>query len=153
MRNNSEIKKSIDLGKYREIGLKLTPQRLAILEYLDGNTSHPSAEDIYRVVKRRFPTMSFATVYNTLEILRKRGLILELIIDPERKRYDPNIEPHHHIICIKCKRIVDVYMDFEVKIPDAHSHGFKVLGNHIEFYGLCNECRTERPPLRGKKDN
>ncbi|MBT9168785.1 MAG: Peroxide operon regulator [Syntrophomonadaceae bacterium] len=66
------------MEKYKDIGLKLTPQRLAILDCLDGNKEHPSAEDIYKDVSKRFPTMSFATVYNTLEALRQRGGILEL---------------------------------------------------------------------------
>jgi len=129
------------MERYREIGLKLTPQRLAILEYLDGNTAHPSAEDVFNAVRQRFPTMSFATVYNTLETLRKRGLILELSIDPDRKRYDPNIEPHHHMICLRCKRIVDVQTDFEISIPDEELKDFHLLGNHIEFYGICPDCR------------
>jgi Fur family peroxide stress response transcriptional regulator len=129
------------MERYREIGLKLTPQRLAILEYLDGNTSHPSAEDIYSSVKEKFPTMSFATVYNTLETLRKRGQILELTIDPDRKRYDPNIHPHNHLICLRCKTIVDVDLDFEILIPDEARKSFDVLGNHIEFYGICEKCK------------
>ena len=75
------------MEQYRDIGFKLTPQRLAILDYLDGNTNHPSAEEIFGAVKTKFPTMSFATVYNTLEALRDRGKVLELTIDPSRKRY------------------------------------------------------------------
>ncbi len=129
------------MEKYREIGLKLTPQRLAILEYLDGNRSHPSAEDIYNAVKEKFPTMSFATVYNTLETLRKRGLLLELTIDPDRKRYDPNIEPHHHVICLRCKKVLDVHSDFDIPIPEDSVKDFHLLGNHIEFYGICPDCR------------
>ncbi len=130
------------MEKYRETGLKLTPQRLAILEYLDGNTSHPSAEDIYEAVRERFPTMSFATVYNTLEALRKRGQILELTIDPDRKRYDPNIHPHNHLICLRCKTIVDIETDFDIPIPDEAGKMFDVLGNHVEFYGICQNCKT-----------
>ncbi len=128
------------MERFREIGLKLTPQRMAILEYLDGNTTHPSAEDIYQHVRKRFPMISFATVYNTLEALRKRGLILELTIDPERKRYDPNIHPHHHLICLKCKSVVDVELDFNITVPEELKGRFEILGNHIEFYGLCEKC-------------
>jgi len=128
--------------RYRKLGLKLTPQRLAILEYLDGNKMHPSAEDIYNAVKKKFPTMSFATVYNTLETLRKRGLVRELSIDGERKRYDPDIEPHHHILCIKCRKIVDVQMEFDVPVPDEARQQFVIFGNHIEFYGLCVDCKS-----------
>ncbi len=137
------------MQKYREIGLKLTPQRLAILEYLDGNTSHPSAEDIYREVKKRFPTMSFATVYNTLEVLRKRGNLLELTIDPERKRYDPNTSPHHHLICLRCKKIVDVHVDYRIDLPQKERESFEVFGNHIEFYGICNNCKQKGGVMNG----
>ncbi|NOY64344.1 MAG: transcriptional repressor [Nitrospirae bacterium] len=131
------------MERFKNIGLKLTPQRVAILEYLDGNTSHPSAEDIYRHVKERFPMISFATVYNTLEALRKRGLILELTIDPDRKRYDPNIHPHHHLICLRCKSVVDVNLEFDVPVPDDVRGRFEILGNHIEFYGICEQCKKE----------
>lgn len=128
------------IDRHGETGFKLTPQRLAILEYLDGNTSHPAAEDIYREVKKRFHTMSFATVYNTLEVLKRHGGVLELTIDPERKHYDPNTALHHHLICLKCKKIVDVHTDFKINIPADQRQGFKVTGNHIEFYGICPEC-------------
>jgi Fur family peroxide stress response transcriptional regulator len=132
------------MDRYREIGLKLTPQRLAVLEFLEGNKNHPSAEDIYRNVKKRFPTMSFATVYNILEALKKRGYILELTIDPVRKRYDPHASPHHHLICLDCRKIVDVHKQFDVTIPDEHSDSFDVETNHIEFYGLCGDCKNKK---------
>jgi Fur family peroxide stress response transcriptional regulator len=134
------ILKEIVMQRYREAGLKLTPQRLAILEYLDGNTSHPSAEDVYREVKKKFPTMSFATVYNTLDALQKRGGLLELTIDPTRKRYDPNTEHHHHLICLKCHKIVDVHSEFLIEIPENERNGYRIIDNHIEFYGICPEC-------------
>ena len=131
------------MEKYREIGLKLTPQRLAIFNYLDGNKSHPSAEDIYREVSVKFPTMSFATVYNTLDALRKRGSLLELTIDPVKKRFDPNTEPHHHLICVKCKKITDIHHKYELPVNAKEREGFEIIGNHIEFYGLCPECKSK----------
>lgn len=131
------------MERYKETGLKLTPQRLAILLYLEGNTGHPSAEEIYKAVSKKFPTMSFATVYNTLEMLRKRGDLLELTIDPARKRFDPNTEPHHHLICLRCKRIVDIHNTYSLNLPDAIMNEFEVTGNHIEFYGICRQCRGE----------
>jgi Fur family peroxide stress response transcriptional regulator len=132
----------MEMKKYREIGLKLTPQRLAILECLEGNTRHPSAEDIYRSVKRKFPTMSFSTVYNTLEALRDRGEVLELTVDPERKRYDPDTTAHHHLICVRCRKIVDVRADYRIEVPSREREGFEVTGNHIEFHGICAECKA-----------
>lgn len=131
------------MQKYRDKGLKLTPQRLAILEYLDENKSHPSADDIYTEIRKKFPMMSFATVYNTIETLKKKGYLVELTIDPERRHYDPDISPHHHLICKKCKKIVDIHRDFSVNIPEDQKGAFEVLGNHIEFYGVCQKCKTK----------
>lgn len=130
------------MERYKSIGIKLTPQRVAILEYLEGNKEHPSAEDIYREVSKKFPTMSFATVYNTLETLRQRGSILELTIDPDKKRFDPNTEPHHHLMCLKCKRVVDIHGDYKLDVPNGEMAGFEIIGNHIEFYGICPKCRN-----------
>ena len=130
------------MEKYRESGLKLTPQRLAILEYLDGNTDHPSADSIFQEVKKKYPMMSFATVYNTIEALKKKGDLLELTIDPERRRYDPETSPHHHLICVECKKIVDVYRKFSISVPDEIGDGFDLTGNHVEFYGVCPECKS-----------
>lgn len=129
------------MEKYKHLGLKLTPQRLAILSYLDGNKEHPSAEDIYKAMSKDFPTMSFATVYNTLETLRDKGSILELTIDPNKKRYDPNTAAHHHLICIKCKRIIDIHKEFNLNIPDEMTEGFDLVGNHVELYGICPKCK------------
>jgi Fur family peroxide stress response transcriptional regulator len=113
------------------------------LEYLDENKSHPSADDIYTEIRKKFPMMSFATVYNTIETLKKKGYLVELTIDPERRHYDPDISPHHHLICKKCKKIVDIHRDFSVNIPEDQKGAFEVLGNHIEFYGVCQKCKTK----------
>jgi Fur family peroxide stress response transcriptional regulator len=130
--------------KLRQTGLKLTPQRLAILGYLDGNTVHPSAEDIYRSVSRKYPTMSFATVYNTLDALKGRGRLIELAMDPGRRRFDPNAEPHSHLMCVRCRRIEDVHIDCVVELPDTSDKGYEVLGSSVEFYGICPACREKR---------
>jgi Fur family transcriptional regulator, peroxide stress response regulator len=127
--------------KYRELGIKLTPQRIAILEYLEGNLSHPSAEDVYRAVLRKFPTMSFATVYNTLETLKQSGRVAELTGDPGKKRFDPNPRPHHHLICTRCRRIVDVQVEFRLPVAERDRAGFEITGNHIEFFGTCPDCK------------
>lgn len=131
------------LDKYRNIGLKLTPQRLAILDYLEGNTSHPSAEDIYRNVHERFPTMSLATVYTTLTALKEKGSVLELSVDPDKKRYDPNTELHNHLICLRCKTIVDIPNDYRIELPESAKKDFDVVKSHVEFYGYCPRCQNQ----------
>jgi Fur family peroxide stress response transcriptional regulator len=130
------------MHKYKDIGLKLTPQRLAILEYLEENKEHPSAEKIYRVVSEKFPTMSFATVYNTLIALRERGAVKDLTIDAERKRFDPNTSPHNHLICVTCKRIIDVDISCTPELPEHMKSDFEITGAHIEFYGICTKCKS-----------
>jgi Fur family peroxide stress response transcriptional regulator len=121
-------------------GFKRTPQRLSILEHLDGNKSHPSADDIYRVVAKKNPSMSFATVYNTLNTLVQAGAVRELTIDPDRKRYDPDTSAHHHLICLGCKKVVDIPGDIPVEVPRGMAKEFSILGKHIEFYGMCSPC-------------
>ncbi len=129
------------MEKYKHIGLKLTPQRLAILGYLEDNKLHPSADEIYAAISRKFPTMSLATVYNTLDALRRKGEVRELTIDPGKKRFDPDTSPHHHLICAKCRRIADVFTEYNPGLSDNERAGFEITGNHIEFYGICPECR------------
>ncbi len=131
------------MEKYKDKGLKLTPQRLAIFEFLDGNSGHPSAEDIYREIQRKYPMTSFATVYKTLEMLKKRGDLLELTIDPARRRYDPETKHHHHLICVDCKKIIDIYTDFQIDMEEDRMDSFEMVGNHIEFYGICPECKKK----------
>ncbi len=129
------------MEKYRDRGLKLTPQRIAIFDYLEGNREHPSAEDIFRAVSRKFPTMSIATVYNTLAALRDRGRLKELTIDPGKKRYDPDSSVHNHLICDGCHRVVDIDTTFDVDLPARYRNEFTVLNNQVEFHGLCPACR------------
>lgn len=129
----------------RESGphFKRTPQRLAILDYLKGNISHPSADDIYRAVSKKYDSMSFATVYNTLNTLAKAGALRELTIDPERKRYDPDTSRHHHFICVRCGKIVDIPEGIVVELPRELARDFTLLGNHVEFYGHCSKCKKK----------
>jgi Fur family peroxide stress response transcriptional regulator len=130
--------------KYRHSGLKLTPQRLAILQYLENNKDHPSADDIYKAVSKKFPTMSLATVYNTLETLKQRGLVKELTMDPYKMRFDPQPSPHHHLICMDCRKIIDIHAKFKISLPRVEGVGFEIIGNHIEFYGRCPNCKNRK---------
>jgi Fur family peroxide stress response transcriptional regulator len=133
---------AIQRKKYK--GLQLTAQRLAILGYLEGNKEHPTAREIYKNVSKKFPTMSFATVYKTLEILVEKGYLVELNIEADKRRFDPNTEPHHHLICTRCKKIVDLHRNFDLSIPDSQKEDFEIIGNRIEFFGICPKCRTKK---------
>ncbi|MGC2062199.1 MAG: transcriptional repressor [Thermodesulfovibrionales bacterium] len=127
----------------------MTPQRMAILEFLEGNREHPSAEAIYRSVCSRFPTMSFATVYNTLALLVSKGKVTELSIDTGKKRFDPDTVAHHHLICRSCRCIEDIFDDFSIAVSKANKTDFEVTGHHIEFYGICPACK-KNPGLQRK---
>ncbi len=127
----------------KDSSFKHTPQRLAILDFLEDNKTHPSVEDIYRSVSKRFPTISLATVYNNLVTLKQLGMVKELTIDPDKKHFDTDIKPHHHLICNECRRIVDIDIDFDIEISDDSKCGFEITGSHIEFYGVCPDCRKK----------
>jgi Fur family transcriptional regulator, peroxide stress response regulator len=127
-------------NRYKKYGLKLTPQRIEILRFLESAKTHPSAADIYEAVSKKFPTMSFATVYNTLHALEQKEGVCVLSIDPEKKRYDFDTATHHHLICVKCKKVMDVYRQFSLDLPEQMKQGFHVTGNHVDFYGICSKC-------------
>jgi Fur family peroxide stress response transcriptional regulator len=126
------------LDKLRETGFKLTPQRVAILEVLDGNTSHPSAQAIYQAVKRRYPMISFATVYKTLKVLEKVGEIQPLTIAEDKLNFDPDTSRHHHLYCRECGRIIDIDPMNEFEPGDLDGH--RVDRFQIYFYGVCADC-------------
>lgn len=131
------------LYRFKEAGLKLTPQRMAIFKVLEDNTSHPSADDIYREIKRDFPNTSMATIYNTLESLKELGLIRELTIEADRRHFDPDASPHHHIICIRCRRIEDIFEELPemTDLPASVKKRFKLVGYNVEFFGVCENCK------------
>ncbi len=128
---------------YRDIGFKLTPQRIAILDFLEGHKGHPTAEDVYKAVARRFPTMSFTTVYNTLQALKERGRLAELSIEPGIRRFDPGRGPHNHLVCTRCRRIVDIHQSYRLTVSEKERAGFAITGSHVEFQGLCPSCKKK----------
>jgi len=127
---------------YKSLGLKLTPQRLAILEYLENNRSHPSAEDIYNALKPHFPSMSFATVYNTLEVLVEKGLVKEISVESNKKRFDAFTHPHYHFFCKSCKKIIDVENNQNITIP-KELKDYELSEFQVIFYGFCPECKNK----------
>jgi len=124
----------------KRLGLRATPQRLAILAHLDGNTNHPSAEEIYARLKPEFPSLSLATVYNTLEALVKGGALQEIDIDPDRRRFDPNPAPHCHFQCLRCGRVFDWPGDPPETPRPGDAAGFLIQRAVVHLYGLCPGC-------------
>ena len=125
-------------------GLRLTPQRYAVLDYLVRSQIHPTAEQIRADLNRKFPRASRATVYNTLNALRDAGLIHEIFMDDAVARYDANIEPHHHFICRRCGKLEDIPLN---AISDISHRGLK-SGYRVEDYavvmrGACAPCSRQ----------
>ncbi len=133
--------------KYAGKGFNLTPQRLSILKFLDGNKDHPSAEAIFGAVQKEHPAISLATVYNTLEMLKEKGEVLEVTIDSDKKHYDSDTSPHHHVICRECGKIADIHVDYskDIELPTGLYADFTVEHVDLHFYGICVDCeKTEK---------
>lgn len=126
------------------LGLALTPQRLAIYQVLAGDDSHPGAEDIYRRIKPNLPSLSLGTVYRTLELFEEHGLVSRVNAFGDQTRFDANLEAHHHLICVQCRKIFD-YRDprlEELPVPAADPGGFHILTHQIQFFGKCQACQS-----------
>jgi len=134
------------IQQLRDHGHKITPQRMAIVNILAKSEHHPSVEDIHDHLKQDFPTMSLATVYRNIVIIKSLGEVLELGFPDGSNRYDGNKPyPHPHVICIKCKRIVDPDLDSldEMKKEVAAETNFKILNHRLDFFGICSNCTME----------
>ena len=135
------------IQKLRENGHKITPQRLAIVNILAKSIGHPSVEDIYDQIKADFPTMSLATVYRNIVLIKSLGEVLELGFPDGSNRYDGNKPyPHPHVICIKCKKIVDPDLDTLENVTKevAQETKFKIVNHRLDFFGICSTCMAEK---------
>jgi Fur family peroxide stress response transcriptional regulator len=129
----------------REKGYKLTPQRLEIISLLSRDMNHPGAMDILKKVRKKVPQISMSTVYYTLDMLKKEGLIHEIEFYDRDNRYDVNVTSHINLICKKCGKIED----FPDELPYSSEAvkkktGFHTLGMRFEYYGYCKECGVKR---------
>ena len=124
--------------KFKQHGFKMTPQRRAILEVLTGNTHHPTAEQIHRLVKKRMPDISLATVYNTLRDLTEMEELCELDVGHGVRRYEISCGDHAHRVCLGCGRIEDVPGDCEkLKSLFQCGEGFYSVRYAVTIYGYC----------------
>jgi Fur family peroxide stress response transcriptional regulator len=132
----------------REKGERITPQRVAILRAVMQSGSHPDADAIYRLVCAEHPYISRDTVYRTLAMMEERGIIGSVLFVGNSKRYDPNTANHHHLVCLRCRKIVDFTapsMD-RLEPPPSTTRKFRVLRTTVHVEGICEECagRTRR---------
>jgi Fur family peroxide stress response transcriptional regulator len=131
------------IQKLRGEGFKLTPQRLAVIKYMIGNKNHPSALAIHKDLKKRYPSLSFSTVYNTLNVLEEIGEVRPIYIFSEHVNYDPSVEPHLHFFCTDCKRIHDIFPgELEgIRLPAGEVNGHIITSSQVILKGTCKDCR------------
>ena len=133
-------------GLFRSRGLKVTPQRECIFTVLDGAVGHPTADAVYAEARKRMPTISLKTVYQTLNDLTDMGEIQALDLGTGSSRFDPNVGPHHHLVCTRCGKVRDVTTDVAtVGLPQGEIQGFVVGTAEVVLRGLCASCRAARP--------
>lgn len=130
------------ITKFHEKGFKVTPQRLAICEYVLSSKDHPTTDMAYLEIKKKYPTISLATIYQTLHLLTNIGMLQELNFNDRISRYDPKTSPHINIICKNCGKVEDYETEniesFWCKIVD--NLGFEPVGQRIDIYRYCNQC-------------
>jgi Fur family peroxide stress response transcriptional regulator len=135
---------------FRSKKLPVTHQRLAIFEALRSSKEHPGAELLYQQLKPSYPTLSLATVYKTLQALHGRGLISLVNSPAAQARYDFITEVHHHLICVRCGRIADLFDKKLDALKPPRIPDFEVSDHSVHFRGLCKACRSQN---RGRKRN
>ena len=144
----NEIERRVEQFKEaaRQAGIKLTHQRLEIFREIAGSVDHPSAEAVLKALSPRLPTLSHDTVYRTLWLLTDLGLVSTLGPRRESVRFDANLAPHHHYICMRC----GLARDFEsselnrLRIPDLVSEFGSINTTHVEVRGICSSCLNQQ---------
>ena len=122
--------------------IRLTPQRQVILEELAKVKTHPTANEVYDMVRKRLPRIGLGTVYRNLELMADNGMILKLEVGGSQKRFDATTELHYHIRCTCCGRVDDIEFSAMPQLDQlaANSSDYQVLGHHIECSGICESC-------------
>ena len=134
---------------FRNSGYRATPQRIAISKYILSSQQHPTAQKTYLEVKKEHPTVSLATIYTTIKILKDSGLIQELNMPQGQTRFDPNTYPHAHLLCLKCGSIRDwmdpIMPELVARVSDAAN--FTIIGSSLDLKGICDRCEKRSESL------
>ena len=141
--NMDEVKE-----KFKQKGYKLTTQRRAILDVIiDNNGKHLNPEEIYDIVKIKYPEIGIATVYRTLQLLEKLNIVYRLNFDDGYNRYELNHSSenhhHHHLICLKCGKVMEVKLDLLENLEKQieNENGFEIVDHNVKFFGYCADCQ------------
>jgi len=131
----------------KPLGIRLTPQRLAIAEVVVNSADHPTVRNIFDRVQAFFPYVTIATVYSTLATLEQAGVVRELPFQ-RQSRYDANLAPHANLVCVGCGNVVDADVGQETVAELEHivssDSDFEVSSQRVDFYGWCSGCNPER---------
>lgn len=125
-----------------EHGIRASSQRILMLEYLDNNYTHPTADKIYSELITRLPSISKATVYNNLKLFSSKGIINEINVDNTEVHYEINSKPHVHFICKECNRIFDVDL-VSLEYDGTVLEGFNIDSQNVYLKGKCRECASK----------
>lgn len=131
------------LDKLKDTGVRMTPQRHAILAYLYQTDGHPTADDIYKALAGNFPNMSVATVYNNLKVFRETGLVQELTFGDNSSRFEITKDIHYHVLCINCGNIENLEYPCvsDIEVLAQQRTGYKIDCHRVEVLGLCPSCQ------------
>ena len=151
MSDNYQLFSLKDLrGKLYERGYKMTPQRKEILQIFVDHPEHLSAEDVYGLLREKESEIGLATVYRALDLLSELGVLVQIDFGDGCARYelntaDPNVHHHHHLICLKCKKVIEFEEDLLDELEEVISRksGFKILNHEVKFFGYCKDCQTD----------
>ena len=135
------------VDRLRARTVRVTPQRLAIAEAVLNSTDHPTVQQIYERVRNNFPSMTLETIYSTLGVLERSGLIQELPFE-RMSRYEPNMDPHVNLVCIGCENVMDADAGQEavvrLKNRIVNESDFQIAWQRVDFYCWCPNCAAEK---------
>jgi Fur family peroxide stress response transcriptional regulator len=145
--NGSQKSDASIIEALRRKGYKATPQRIAICRFVLHSRDHPTAQGIYSEAKKVHLTVSLATVYKTLQILKELGLVQELNFPQGQTRFDCYMKPHINLVCLRCGNIMDLdgLTAQEIVGRVASAAKFTVTGQRLDLYGVCEKCKTRSP--------
>jgi len=130
-------------NKLSELGYRLTPQRMMVLSAIENSDNHISAEEIYAQIVVKYPNVNISTVYRTLELLKRLGLVTETDLGGGRVRYHSAEKGHHHhLVCEKCGTIIDIDESTLARLQDVllHRYNFSARLSHLAIFGRCVNC-------------
>ncbi len=132
------------VNSLREEGFRITPQRIAIVEYLLKTDDHPSAEHIHKIVQKKYPMVSLSTVYKTLDLLREKKIVNEIKVEGEA-RFDAHTDEHINLVCMNCGKIEDIDENSlkEIQTKVARKSKYMILKSNFELFGYCNNCKSK----------